>query len=498
MGPEGERTPLRELGRTFPLLLLELLAATAIGLLLLVIAVSLPSEPVADSVRRSIDTLEAQTSYYVADPERDTGTVSNTTIDNFTDAWMLDTAYYDGAGLSQVLLAARWGSDDGPLATLRQQFEEPDVVTVRPYARYWSGYLAFLRPALALGFDIDAIRLGNAIVQGCLLAAALVLCAWRRAALLIPAFLGTLLAAQAWVVPIALTYSGVACLTLIACVVLLAVRRLASDYRAALLLFGAIGMATQYIDLLTAPLLSFGVPACVYVYLVRCERPGRSLAGVFGIGLYWAIGYGAFWAMKWVLGAVFLGPWVLESVVEAAESRGAGIEGGTTLGSRLAAIPVLANHYLMPFPKRAIAAFTAGYGVAALACLLGFRGRRRREGSRAKSRRTRTLVAALAALALVLATPFAWYLTFANHSVQHQFMTFRTFAVAVFAAFTMLSAILRFLAPPRGPMAGEPIAVPAHGTGRAAAAATPPHPIGGTASRRRAAATAPARRRSAG
>jgi len=67
------------------------------------------------------------------------------------------------------------------------------------------------------------------------------------------------------------------------------------------------GMFTAYFDLLTAPLLTLGLPLVVYLILQSEEE--KSLYEIFKslviLCLFWLIGYAGAWAMKWVLTIIF-------------------------------------------------------------------------------------------------------------------------------------------------------------------------------------------------
>ena len=76
------------------------------------------------------------------------------------------------------------------------------------------------------------------------------------------------------------------------------------------LLFFIIGGLTSFFDLLTAPLVTLGLPAIVLLLLrKKINRSGHFKDYVFillCISLSWLVGYAIIWVSKWLLASIFL------------------------------------------------------------------------------------------------------------------------------------------------------------------------------------------------
>ncbi|MDR2525303.1 MAG: hypothetical protein LBC83_03795 [Oscillospiraceae bacterium] len=212
-------------------------------------------------------------------------------LDYYTDGYMLDWAL---------------GSDN-------EQQEDTGLLPsamISDYARYWHGYMVYLRPALALG-RLQDFRWVNALVQGaalCVLAALLA----KRLGLRIALCFGVGLALVDYqVVPYSIQYSGVFLVMLGACIWLLA-RWQSDKFRWRLpYFFFVVGACTSFIDLLTAPMVTMGIPLLLTALLRGKENGGasplRELRRLIAHGLAWAGGYISLWFGKWLIASVALG-----------------------------------------------------------------------------------------------------------------------------------------------------------------------------------------------
>lgn len=284
--PRDKITPRRVLiaGARYACLFLAL-CAVFFGLLLAAYAV--PQEKVEPNARAGMELLANGSGGYWPTIPFGNGLV----MDYRTDAWMLEFALR--------------AEGDSLVESAQVPF----------YARYWHGYQVYLRPALALG-NLQQLRWVNALVQYaalCLLAALVA----KRLNVVIALCLGAALALVEYLaVPYSFQFSGVFLVMLGASVALLALYE-KPWFRARIpYFFFIVGGVTVFIDLLTAPIVTLGVPLILLLLLRMKERearnpdaPGllRNFLSLIGSGAAWAAGYVALWFGKWAIASAVLG-----------------------------------------------------------------------------------------------------------------------------------------------------------------------------------------------
>ena len=119
--------------------------------LLLIIAYALPMHSIHQHISESIPTFEKEGLY----PQENINDMS-TQRDNFTDAYMINIAGYDGkATLLEKAFGSYYTTSNGtenPIEWLKHENGKTES-----YARYWHGYVVFLK-ALLLLFNYEQIR----------------------------------------------------------------------------------------------------------------------------------------------------------------------------------------------------------------------------------------------------------------------------------------------------------------------------------------------------
>lgn len=70
--------------------------------------------------------------------------------------------------------------------------------------------------------------------------------------------------------------------------------------------FLIIGMATSYVDFLTYPFVSLGIPLVIWLILDNEEKVIQKLGKMVWNSGFWCAGYAGMWAGKWILGSILL------------------------------------------------------------------------------------------------------------------------------------------------------------------------------------------------
>lgn len=315
-------------------------------------------------------------------------------VDFYTDRIMITSAVVDNASLTPLQAAMH----------------------VNDYARYWHGYLVLIRPLL-LVLDYNGLVLINAIVFLLLLAFCMVRIAKRCGVL--PALLLLIVLIVTRIVSLILCMSFSVSFD-IAMLLMIAVSYYAVRPKEHLLLplFFASGIAIGYFEQLMTPLVALGLPLLLYVLIHLKEDADfslrKSIPKMIQFSIVWGIGYGVFWAAKWVIGSLVLGRNVLTDAIGAASYRIAG-----DVVQAASPVSALGLNFGQTFYHR------TGLFLAAGAVLVVF--------GLVFHKPWREWLRALPLL-LISLYPLLWICVLSNHSEIHYYFTFRMMTILLFGA----------------------------------------------------------------
>ena len=413
---------------TTPLQLLAAFAATvAVLFVLLLGACALPAQPVLEHVYDSAQTIQQEGLY----PEYFGFKLFQ--MDNYTDTIMLFEAAAMGEQdpLTAMMTATAYNVDNFetmagdlavycertiPLATGAQK-----AVQLVPfsYARYWHGYLIWLRPLL-LVTDITGVRVVQYLVLAALFAAVAVLLRRRCGLRAAVWFAVSQLLVTAFWAPHQVQFFTCFAVAYAGCVWVLAKPRRSDDVCLALLVLGVV---TSFCDLLVTPVLTLGLPlVCWLLEPQQRLRAGTRQCGiVVGGSLTWGVGYLLCWASKWVLAGLVTGQNVIADALHQVGVRTAadswhGMELTWSNILRFVYTTLAGKHLFWPL-------------VLAVVLLLAL--------FVASIRDRQQLARALPLGLCALMTP-AWFIVLRTHSIQHGWFTWRALGLTVFAGLAFL------------------------------------------------------------
>lgn len=183
--------------------------------------------------------------------------------------------------------------------------------------------------------------------------------------------------------------------------------------------FFVVGSLVNFVDLLTVPIVSLGLPLLVVIFYTLRQGSVTVTPLIFIKSCFsWSVGYGATWVAKWLLASAILGKNVVKDAIEQMAVRTS--SDGLQPLDRLHMLDI--NFLNMFLSEKAIY-------VLALIFVLGILWNRR---------------ANLTSAVMILFTalmPYAWYLVLANHSQVHFWFTYRSQAITMFAALGLLSTL---------------------------------------------------------
>ena len=354
-------------------------------------------------------------------------------LDNYTGVLILKTAAHVGnepymqrafGGLRVDLHTVE--GETGWKAYANYEFGElaPDG-TLMHYARYWHGYLLPLRILLCV-FDLANLQMLLYFAQTMLLAAVLCMMHKRRLTALIPGFFLAFFLMMPMATGVCLQYAPVTLLMLGGCLAVLCMDK--GIDRAITLpgFFALLGVVTNYLDLLTFPVLTLLFPLVMMLCLDMKAGKGldKLLVSAFFCCAAWAVGYGCMWALKWLINCFVYGFGYLENVFTQAALR-------TSTTAKYTRLDVVMRNMDVILGKKAYLILMMLAAAATLALTI-------RRGAKLNLRAL--------CLLLPMAVPFMWYIVLANHAYDHTYFTYRTGCAAVFAGY----ALLAFLIAPRG------------------------------------------------
>lgn len=381
-----------------------LLAGILTGTILLWISYLLPVSEDSVHVIESVDILDQEGWYPTAPLMRQyvgvpIGRNGGGIMDNFTDSIMITTAGHkpvEGA-LYQAMNMASDVAEEG-------------------YSYYWHGYVVILRPLL-LFLNYADIRVINQLVQ-MIIVTFMTCMVYRKkgfAYAALPLTLYGLLMPMA--VSQSLQYSWVFYIGMIGSLAIVKFHDQLSKGQRICFFFLILGMLTSYLDLLTYPLFTWGIPMIWWI-VMDDDKGGakRQLQQVVLCGISWIFGYGGLWAGKWLVGQAVTHKPILMQAWNEVLYRGGRIQNDN---GRLAAhqATVLSN---LKVCINVQVVFLLGLWIVYW-CYKVIKN-----PYRIKKEKTLPLL-------LVALSPISWYIVLENHTCLHSNFTYRICMIGIMA-----------------------------------------------------------------
>lgn len=390
-----------------------LFAFALIGYLLLVLVYSIPTERMQENMKESVAIFESEDNYIRLMKH------NNSQLDNYTDGIMLLTASYTGSEniWHAAVNAERYRTAATPAETIIGVYgtEEsmPELKTTT-YARYWHGYLLFLKPLLFL-FEYGQIREIMTCTQIMLFSIILLLLSKRKQKMILPFFVFWIFLNPITTM-LSLQFNTVLVITFltILSILLLEERVKAENMFFWEVFFMVVGAITSYFDLLTYPLVTLGVPLVLWVSLYMREKLTVNLKNISVLSVFWGIGYGGLWGAKWLIGDLITGKSVLSDAVGQVVYRTS-----DKVSDKVITFSELLHELLSSMRQ---------YTWMLLILLIGIYF----IWHIAKTRKVK--IKMIITYAVIGLFPLVWFVVLKNHSFGHHWFTYRELAITVFAA----------------------------------------------------------------
>lgn len=356
-------------------------------------------------------------------------------LDNYTAVLMVKTAAYTG---EETWLHKAFGGlrTDMPITGGQSEWDAYCTYadgSLSPtqglsYTRYWHGYTLPLRILLCV-LNLANIQMLLFFVQLALMMCTVHLMIRRGLSRAVPAFFTAYFLMMPFALGVCVQYATASLPMLIFSIALLLWDERIDSAVGIPVFFAVAGIITNFVDLLTFPLVTLGFPLTLLI-LLRLRR-GDSLMQLLVLSFLccmgWGLGFGGMWALKWVITAACFGWDRLHTIISQIFLRVGADSGGVSF-TRMSVLKMNLDVILGKASYLLILALTA------LASVLPSIGSALKE---------KCLCFNVRALALLFpaAVSLAWYIVMANHSYDHTYFTYRSLTIGVFAGMACLSCL---------------------------------------------------------
>lgn len=391
----------------------------AVFCLILTFSYALPNTNIRQHLADSVETIKSEGGFYYR-PFFGTQNVfaEAHTLDDYTDSLILCAALDKGEDQGKNVFDRAMENyryedkEKGPVESFADAIDENNEANSN-YTRYWFGIEAFLRPLLLL-FNFQTIRYINMIFIFILLVSSTVLISKKLGLKYAIAFDTAIFFMGITIIPVSLQYIPVMAITLIASIVILCVENSKKFDKLLPYFFIAIGGCTAFMDLLTYPLVTLGIPM-VLVILLKLKHGSNFkdlMITIIKLSIIWGISYGATYFVKWVITSIVMGQNVITEAINQFLYR-IDADGSTQISK----FEVISRNFKVYFN-----AFVLGLLVIYLIFWAIGLKKYRKENINVKN------IIPLIIFALI---PYAWYIVLSNHSGIHYWMTYRIQAITL-------------------------------------------------------------------
>lgn len=443
---------MKKISKTFILYVLVFIILLSTYMVLLTVSSLIPSSVIEENVRKSSETLLTGDE----NEKYDLG-YKKENIFTFTDALMINTAYsidnknpiesflldrknYIPGQTKQVFIDNQYNlgankkyiDEEGNLYQTQELYalmHGENIEDSYEYARYWHGYLAVLRPLLAL-FDYEMIRVILFIVTLICVITLLVLL-YKKLDWFSAVVYGIgLFSISIWIVSKSINEILIFLVAFISSIILLLKNGKIKNIG---IFFFIVGSVSSFIDLLTTPIVTLGMTSITYFLLLqkREEKPilKQYIIEMMKVVFSWAAGYGITWFSKWAITEIFFNRPLISQSITQALFRSKGV-----LPTRVLKINSLlileANYTRLSMPV------TIGLGIIGVVYLAFVIIKNRNKVVNVKEN-----LKSCFPYMITFFMPIVWYLTIRQHSYTHSFMVYRALIVSIISVFVILNKL---------------------------------------------------------
>lgn len=340
-------------------------------------------------------------------------------LDEFTDLIIMNTAMNKGKSEDDNIIVRAFensrysGEGLNQYDSMIETIDNPDLYNNSNYPRYWHGIQTIVRPLL-LFFNYEEIRFLYMLVMFMLLTGVTLMLYKNLSIWHALSFMFSMLAINFFIIPMSLQYTSVFAIMLVT-VIIINILYKKNKEKWLPYLFFIIGGCTTFFDLLTAPIITLGIPLLMVLLLKNKENYTikQSIIEIIKLSILWAISYGLTFLTKWIIASVVLQQDLITEAINQILFRTNGSEEypATKIGAIIENIKYLYNTVLL--------LSGAIIGIIWIIALI-------------KKRKSLKDIKFVIPLIIVALFPYIWYAAIAGHSTIHAFFTYRIQAIAIF------------------------------------------------------------------
>lgn len=402
-----------------------------IGTMLLLLVFCLPSKPIEDNVFKSGYIFEENGAYPAANSKYESA------MDYFTDAIILLESSNDSSEsiVNRAMKVYRSVIDESmPVESVIANSKKSGDVSRQEleYSRYWHGFLVYTRPLLEF-FNYRAMRIIGYAAQLILLFAIGYKLVRIRRPLLAFAYLCSYASISIKALGYCLQYWPSSFIALFASILVIYMNEHSKlSSRNTVLVFTVVGAVINYLDFLTFPIITLGIPLCLLVALKFHSDSFCGLSCCLCSIFSWAYGYGLMWVLKWFLGSLLTGENLFREALAAAEYRS-----GMASGSSYSLVSTISANFDRYINNPTVTIVTAVLVVTLIVIsavwLIGIDIDRKK------------LFRASAFVVIMLLVP-AWYRAFLQHSYVHTIFVNKDFVIVTFSLLMGCAVLIEHIA----------------------------------------------------
>lgn len=439
--------------RTIRNMLFLLLSSAVLGTVLMIMVYALPVRGMRENVSSSIDIMIQQGNYYSwagfsvpfshatysgapSMKEKFARWKPFSILDYTTDMCRLNTAVYSSNKKNTLIYDAMM-NHNVRYETSGVSMDKAEVLSrvltnetneggyVASYARYWHGYLIYLKPLLMF-LSVPVIRMINFALQLLLMTMIVMKMFSKIGKTYAFAFVLAVLVIDPVAAALCFSYSDVYYIMLATMIVMLNCNDVLKKGGGYCILFAACGILTAYFDLLSYPFVSLGIPTVLYLIMNDSDKLSEKISAMIKTGLSWGFGYSGMWVGKWVISSLITGNNVIQNAMNAASYRingswqGAKVTWYEKLQKVFSYLSTLHTFWVIAIILCIVAALIVLYLYMSIS-------------------KGKTTVAEIIPLCFAFLYPFVWYAVLQNHSIIHfSLFTHKLLSISVFAASCIL------------------------------------------------------------
>lgn len=386
----------------------------------------LPNDKIKENAYTAVESFNKEGTYYAPFFTSDTHISTSMRLDNFTDALILNTAFDNSNNknvFEKAVLNSRYNNGEDQITSLEKKYTENTENNVE-YTRYWFGIYAVLKPLLTV-FSYQSIRYINMVAIFALLFLNVVLINKKLNIKYALAYFISILLCGVMIIPMSLQYTPIFVITLIASIIILLFYEKEKFKKFLPYMFLLIGCFAAYFDLLTSPLLTFGIPLIIVMLLRNKEKKytiKENIIFVIKNGIIWGLSYAMTYFSKWIIASIVLNRNEITTAWEQFTFRANMDE-----SSQFSRMETLKNNFDLYFNKFVLT-FLVIYLIINLIVII--------KNKHYKNVNYKNLIIFIGISVL----PYLWYVVLTNHSSIHYWMTYRIQAITMMCILSGISS----------------------------------------------------------